>query len=102
MPTTTIEREIKLRFASVDEARAAILASGATPLLGRRLQEDSLLDSDDESLRRRRCVLRVRMENGRAAPTRPRAPGIMKARTGDVVRRRHPLRVLKELGFTFR
>ena len=59
MPTTTIEREIKLRFASADEARTAILACGGTPLLGRRLQEDALLDSDDEALRAaplRRCA----------------------------------------------
>ena len=69
MSTTTIEREIKLRFASVDEARTAILACGATPMFGRRLQEDALLDSDDEALRRRRCVLRVRMENGKSRLT---------------------------------
>jgi adenylate cyclase class 2 len=103
MPTTTIEREIKLRFASVDEARTAILACGATPMLGRRLQEDSLLDSDDETLRRRRCVLRVRMENGKSRLTfkGPVQPGIMKIREeletvvgdGDML-----LRVLKELG----
>ncbi len=103
MPTTTIEREIKLRFASVDEARTAILACGATPLLGRRLQEDSLLDSDDEALRRRRCVLRVRMENGKSRLTfkGPVQPGLMKVREeletvvgdGDIL-----LRVLKELG----
>jgi adenylate cyclase class 2 len=103
MPTTTIEREVKLRFASVDEARAAILASGATPLLGRRLQEDALLDSEDEALRRRRCVLRVRMENGKSRLTfkGPVQPGIMKVREeletvvgdGDIL-----LRVLRELG----
>ena len=103
MPTTTIEREIKLRFASADEARTAILASGGTPLLGRRLQEDALLDSDDEALRRRRCVLRVRMENGKSRLTfkGPVQPGIMKIREeletvvgdGDLL-----LRVLKELG----
>jgi adenylate cyclase class 2 len=103
MSTTTIEREIKLRFRSVEEAREAILACGATPLLGRRLQEDSLLDTDDEELRRRRCVLRVRMENGKSRLTfkGPVEPGIMKVRQeietvvgdGDIL-----LRVLKELG----
>ena len=46
-----VEREIKLRFESADAARSAIVACGATPLLGRRLQEDALLDSDDEELR---------------------------------------------------
>jgi adenylate cyclase class 2 len=103
MVTTTLEREIKLRFRSVDEARSAILACGATPLLGRRLQEDSLLDTDDEQLRRRRCVLRVRVENGKSRLTfkGPVEPGLMKVREeietvvgdGDIL-----LRVLKELG----
>jgi adenylate cyclase, class 2 len=101
--TTTIEREIKLRFGSADEARAAILACGATPLLGRRLQEDSLLDTDDEELRRRRCVLRVRVENGKSRLTYkgPVQPGLMKVREeletvvgdGEIL-----LRVLRELG----
>ena len=67
--TTMVEREIKLRFGSVEEAREAVLATGATPLLGRRLQEDSLLDTDDETLRRKRCVLRVRVENGKSRVT---------------------------------
>ena len=103
MSTITLEREIKLRFPSADEAREAILASGATPLHGRRLQEDALLDTDDEELRRRRCVLRVRMENGKSRLTfkGPVQPGIMKLREeletvigdGDIL-----LRVLKELG----
>ena len=69
MTTTTLEREIKLRFATVDEAREAVLATGATPLFGRRLQEDALLDTEDEDLRRKRCVLRVRMENGKSRLT---------------------------------
>ena len=45
-----LEREIKLRFDSADEARERILALGATPLLGRRLQEDCLFDTEDERL----------------------------------------------------
>ena len=103
MTTSTIEREIKLQFASADEARDAIIACGATPLLGRRLQEDALLDTDDEELRRRRCVLRVRMENGKSRLTfkGPVQPGIMKMREemetvvgdGNIL-----LRVLQELG----
>ena len=101
--TSTIEREIKLRFASADEARDAIVACGATPLLGRRLQEDALLDTDDEELRRRRCVLRVRMENGKSRLTfkGPVQAGLMKVREemetvvgdGNIL-----LRVLQELG----
>jgi adenylate cyclase class IV len=69
MSATPLEREIKLKFASAEEARAAVLAAGCTPLLGRRLQGDALLDTDDEQLRRRRCVLRVRVENGKSRLT---------------------------------
>jgi Adenylate cyclase, class 2 (thermophilic) len=103
MATTTFEREIKLRFHSVEEARQAILAAGGTPLLGRRLQDDSLLDTDDEQLRRKRCVLRVREENGKSRLTfkGPVQPSIMKLREeletllgdGEVL-----LRVFEELG----
>jgi adenylate cyclase class 2 len=103
MPSTTLEREIKLRFSSADDARAAILATGATPMLGRRLQEDALLDNDEEDLRRRRCVLRVRTENGKSRLTfkGPVQPGLMKVReeletvVGDGALL---LRVLEELG----
>lgn len=102
--STTIEREIKLRFETVEQARAAVLAAGATPLLGRRLQEDSLLDTEDESLRRRRCVLRIRIENGKSRITfkGPVQPSIMKLRdefetvVGDGVLLLH---VFEELGF---
>jgi adenylate cyclase class 2 len=103
MATTAIEREVKLRFDSAEAARAAVVATGATPLLGRRLQEDSLLDTDDEELRRRRCVLRVRVECGKSRLTfkGPVQPGVMKVREeletvvgdGTIL-----LRVLQELG----
>ena len=103
MSTTTLEREIKLQFGSAAEAREAVLATGATPLFGRRLQEDSLLDTEDEQLRRRRCVLRVRVEHGKSRLTfkGPVQPGQMKVRDefetvvgdGSVL-----LRVLEELG----
>ena len=103
MSTTILEREIKLRFSSADEAREAVIATGATPLHGRRLQEDALLDTDDEQLRRQRCVLRVRMENGKSRLTYkgPVQPSVMKVREeletvvgdGEVL-----LRVFRELG----
>jgi adenylate cyclase, class 2 len=82
MSTTILEREIKLRFDSADEAREAVIAAGATPLHGRRLQEDALLDTEDEQLRRQRCVLRVRMENGKSRLTYkgPVQPSVMKVR----------------------
>jgi adenylate cyclase class 2 len=103
MSTTILEREIKLRFDSAEEARQAVLGAGATPLHGRRLQEDALLDTDDEQLRRQRCVLRVRMENGKSRITYkgPVQPSVMKVREeletvvgdGEVL-----LRVFRELG----
>jgi len=102
--TTSVEREIKLRYDSVESARAAVLAAGATPLLGRRLQEDALLDTEDESLRIRRCVLRIRVENGNSRITfkGPVQPSMMKVRdefetiVGDGLLL---LRVFEELGF---
>src|SRR5687768_18395303 len=103
MSATSLEREIKLKFASADEARAAVIAAGCTPRLGRRLQADALLDTDDEQLRRRRCVLRVRTENGKSRLTwkGPVQPAAMKVREevetvigdGEAL-----LRVLQELG----
>ncbi|MGH7342546.1 MAG: CYTH domain-containing protein, partial [Candidatus Rokuibacteriota bacterium] len=64
-----VEREVKLRFEDPEQARRAISAAGATPLRSRRLQEDVLLDTDDELLRRRRCVLRIRSEAGKSLLT---------------------------------
>jgi adenylate cyclase class 2 len=99
-----MEREIKLAFRDRDEAKAAILAAGATPLRGRRLQEDCLLDTGDDQLRRKRCVLRVRMECGKTLLTfkGPVQAAPMKLReeletiVGDGLLL---LRVLEELGF---
>src|SRR4051812_40289321 len=64
-----MEREVKLAFRDVEEARTAILAAGAEPLRARRLQEDYLLDTKDDQLFGRRCVLRVRMESGKTLLT---------------------------------
>jgi adenylate cyclase class 2 len=102
--TTMLEREIKLRYDCVESARAAVLATGATPLLGRRLQEDSLLDTEDEMLRRRLCALRIRAENGKSRITfkGPVQPSVMKVREeletiigdGELL-----LRIFIELGY---
>ena len=100
----TLEREIKLTFRNPEAARAAVLAAGGTPVRGRRLQDDCLLDTPDELLRRRRSVLRVRIESGRSFLTfkGPVQPSIMKLReeletvVGDGTLL---LRVLEELGF---
>jgi len=77
-----LEREIKLRFSSADEARTKVLALGATPLHGRRLQEDALLDTEDESVRLQRSTLRVRSEGGKSLLTfkGPVLPGAIKTR----------------------
>jgi adenylate cyclase class 2 len=102
--TTMLEREVKLRFPTADEAREAILAAGATPLRGRRLQEDCLLDTADGALAKKRSVLRVRIEAGKSRVTfkGPVQPSTMKLREeletivgdGTIL-----LRVLEELGF---
>jgi adenylate cyclase, class 2 len=99
-----LEREVKLRFASAEEARAAVLATGATPVRCRRLQEDCLLDSVDESLRQSRSVLRVRMESGKSLVTfkGPVQPAAVKVREElETVVGDGPLllRILEHLGF---
>jgi len=102
--SATLEQEIKLRFESAEAARAAVLAVGATPLHGRRLQEDCLLDTTNDDLRRRRSALRVRQDGGRSLLTfkGPVQPGTVKVREeietvvgdGTVL-----MRILSELGF---
>jgi adenylate cyclase, class 2 len=100
---TSIEREVKLRYASAEEAREAVLAAGAVPLLGRRLQEDALFDTRDDQLKTRRSALRLRRDNGKTRLTfkGPVQPDAMKVREeletvvadGDVLHR-----VFEELG----
>lgn len=102
-----LEREIKLRVASAEDARVRVLALGATPLKGRRLQEDCLLDDDDGTLRDRRSVLRVRNEGGKSLLTfkGPLQPGTMKLREeretvvadGDTL-----VTILEEIGLRIR
>lgn len=74
MDSTRLEREIKLRFPSADAARDAVLQVGATPLRGRRLQEDCLVDTKGGELRTRGAVLRVRVEAGKGRITYKGAP----------------------------
>jgi adenylate cyclase class 2 len=62
------EREVKLPFATPAAARAAVLALGATPLRGRRLQSDTLFDNGGV-LSARRAVLRVRRDADTAVLT---------------------------------
>jgi adenylate cyclase class 2 len=102
--TTTLEREIKLRFATPADARAAILAAGATPFKARRLQEDSLLDTPDGRLRGKRSILRIRMECGKSLITfkGPVQPAAVKVREElETVGGDGPLlvQIFEELGF---
>ena len=102
--TTTLEREIKLRFATPDDARAAILAAGATPFRARRLQEDCLLDTPDGRLRGKRSILRIRMEAGKSFITfkGPVQPSAIKVREElETIGGDGPLliRIFEELGF---
>lgn len=99
-----LEREIKLRFNTPDEARAAVTALGATLLRPRRLQSDALLDTEHGVLQASRCALRVRVEPEQAFVTfkGPPQPSSMKLREevetlvqdGDVL-----LAILGRLGF---
>ena len=99
-----LEREVKLRFESAEAARSAVMATRATPIHGRRLQEDCLLDTANEDLRKRRSALRVRMDDGGSLLTfkGPVQPALVKVReeletiVGDAY---VLLRVLDELGF---
>ncbi|HTM02432.1 MAG TPA: class IV adenylate cyclase [Vicinamibacterales bacterium] len=77
-----LEREVKLLFHSPTEARAAVIAAGASRVSDRRLQDDQLFDTDDRRLMRLRSTLRVRRENGITTLTfkGPVQPGRMKVR----------------------
>lgn len=77
-----IEREIKLLFPDAEEARAAIVAAGASPFRGRRLQDDSIYDTPDEAVRGRGCTVRLRAEPNHNVLTLkgPVQPGIVKVR----------------------
>jgi adenylate cyclase class 2 len=101
---TTLEREVKLRFDDPETARATVLAAAGTPVRGRRLQQDYLLDTDDGMLRQRRSVLRVRTESDRNFLTfkGPVQPSIMKLREEIetvVADAALMVRLLEELGF---
>lgn len=97
-----LEREVKLQFPSPDEARAAIMAAGASPLRPRRLQDDHLFDTGDHRLGSQRSALRLRSEDGRTVLTfkGPVQAGAMKMReehettVGDAAVIRHALGAL--------
>lgn len=100
----SLEREVKLRFASPLLARDAVLAAGASLLRERRLQADALLDTADGRLRDSRCTLRIRVEPGGSFVTfkGPPQPSLVKVReeletaVGDP---RITMLLLERLGF---
>jgi adenylate cyclase class 2 len=99
-----LEREVKIRFADPDLARTALAGIGAVPLRPRRLQDDTLFDSPDGTLRAKRAVVRLRCEPDRAFVTYkgPVQPGPMKLREEqetEVADAEVMRRVLAELGF---
>ena len=55
-----LEREVKLLFPTTAAAREAVFAAGAVLADARRLQDDSLYDLPDETLRTKGCVVRIR------------------------------------------
>lgn len=63
-----LEREVKLLFPTAVAAREAVLAAGAVAAHARRLQDDALYDLPDETLRRKGCVVRVRIERWADTP----------------------------------
>jgi adenylate cyclase class 2 len=99
-----LEREVKLRFSSPADARAAVVGTGATLRTARRLQQDSLLDTEGGRLRASGCALRLRQEGTGALLTfkGPVEPSTTKVREewetlvgdGAVL-----LRIAGELGF---
>ena len=93
-----LEREIKLRFDSAEEARAKILALGAAPLLGRRLQEDCLFDTEDERLRWQRSMPAFVVKGQSLLTLKgPAIPGLIKIREErDCGRRRQLQTILEE------
>jgi adenylate cyclase class 2 len=99
-----LEREIKLRFSSLEEARAAVIATGASPLTARRLQDDRLLDLPNGLLRERGSILRVRQEPDRGfltfkGPVRPADMKLRDERETAIDDSGVILAILEELGF---
>ncbi len=77
-----IETEIKLVFESVEAAGQAVVPAGGRLAVSRRLLDDRLFDTPDQSLKQAGCTLRVRRDAARAFITfkGPVQPGVHKRR----------------------
>ena len=76
------EQEVKLRFATVEAARQAVMATGSRLVVSRRMLDDRLFDFSDGRLRLMGVTLRVRRDADRAYMTLkgPVQPGPVKSR----------------------
>ena len=63
-----LEREVKLLFPTPAAAREAVRSAGAVAARARRLQDDALFDLPDETLRKKGCVVRLRVERWSEGP----------------------------------
>jgi adenylate cyclase class 2 len=77
-----VEHEVKLRCASVEAARQAVITAGGRLVASRRKLDDRLFDTADDALRRAGTALRVRRDGDRARLTwkGPVVPGPVKSR----------------------
>lgn len=57
-----VEQEVKLKFASHEAARQAVITAGGRLVRSERAQEDRFLDTTDDRLSNSRCALRIRRE----------------------------------------
>lgn len=64
-----LEQEVKLQYANVEAARSAVMTAGGRLVCSRRLIDDQLFDTANDTLRSRGTALRLRRDGSRAAVT---------------------------------
>jgi len=77
-----VEHEVKLAFDTVDAARHTVMTAGGRLDMARRLLDDRLFDTEDQTLRQSGRALRIRRDGDRAFITfkGPVQPGAVKSR----------------------
>jgi adenylate cyclase, class 2 len=71
---SSLETEIKLGVRSPQSLRRRLRDLGLVAVQGRRLEKNTLFDTTDSRLRKAKCLLRLRSENGRHRVTYKGAP----------------------------